>query len=224
MRGRLAVAGAAVFALVVVVATATVLAIAPSQSSARVRTTIVSGPLVDQLRPDDTTLEVIPIESGPEPILPPSGTGYLEWWTRLADFVAIIRVDTRTSRLTDDRTFLVTDIEAAVLDVLKPPRANLPPLGRTPTFVERGGELIVGKQRIVGKKIGGNPLELGAEYLVFASYIGSAVYIDSPWTYEIVNRRLVTMATSPGMDDIPQTRDIDALKQKIREMFPRPRR
>lgn len=189
-----------------------------------VRSVLSGGPLLQHLRPEDSTLEVVPISSGPEPILPPEGMDYTEWWTRTSDFVAIIRVEDRKSRLTEDQTFLATDVQASVLEVLKDSPGRAPKLGSKFTFVESGGEFTVGRQRIIGKKIGGVPLETGVEYHVFGYFINGAVYLDSPWTYKIVDGRLIATSTTQPVDDITGTRDINELKQKIREksVLPKP--
>lgn len=160
-----------------------------------VRSVLRSVPVLQQLRPDDTVLEIVPISSDGEFIRPPEGVSYAEWWTRRHDFAAIIRIKDRKTRLTEDQTFLETDVQAEVVEVLKEPGGKGAILGGTLSFVEQGGELSVGRQRIIGRKVGGVPLETGADYLVWGMIRNGKIILDSPTIYKIVDGHLIDTST-----------------------------
>ncbi len=98
---------------------------------------------------------------------------YLRTLTCKSDAIVIGTVKSKSSQLTDDETFVFTDYEISVSDILKNNRGAVIEPGSSITFTGSGGAVILNGHTIRALDERNEPLENGEKYLLYLEFVPS---------------------------------------------------
>jgi hypothetical protein len=152
-------------------------------------------------------------------VRPPSPMRQLEWMTSLVPVVVIARIETVTPGLTPARDWVVSQVQATVLEVLKKPDGDSLAVGSRLDFAQDGGELVLDGISVRTRVPYSHPHEAGRRYLLFvdpARPVDTRVY--EPTSYLITeSNELRSLATS-NTDEAARSETGVALADAIRRI------
>jgi hypothetical protein len=144
-----------------------------------------------------TDEEVTVLDSGHEPDVVEAPQGFaIQVSTELAAFVAVIKVNRRCARISDDERWIVTSVEATVEDILKDTTRPRLTVGSAIEFHEDGGEIQTPDgRRVSAQHDWAAPFRVDGRYLVFGSVNPEAgeISIGPATSYEFVGSKLRDM-------------------------------
>ncbi|MEE8585692.1 MAG: hypothetical protein V3T83_12670, partial [Acidobacteriota bacterium] len=138
-------------------------------------------------------LKPIVLERSYRPLMvePLPGTSAIEWHVYLADVVAVIEIVDSRSRMTGNESWIVTDIAAIPIEIMKLSNHQPPEEIR---FTLQGGSLELKGRKVVAEVTWARTCAVGSRYLMMASVAKDGRYIvniESLW--ELAKDRLVAM-------------------------------
>lgn len=146
---------------------------------------------------------------------------YLLEMTCKADTIVVATVKSKASQLTSDGTFIFTDYELSVEDVLKNNPIAYVQNGSEITFTRPGGVVsLTGKTLSVRDK-SFKPLEANRSYLLFLTYLpstGAYKSTSSEGTFEISNNQLSRLTDEQPSYKLAQLKDGTSVINEIREL------
>lgn len=184
-----------------------------AQEPRRVRTS--GAPLVELVKPNESTLIVESRRSPPLEVLPPAGTSALDWMFQISEVVLVVSVDDTRSQITASEDWITSTVQASVIEVLKAPgRLSLKASDQV-SFEEDGGEAVVGGVLITAVVPWAKHVATGTRYLLFAGVNKKtgALVVDPAGLYEIPegSGKLQRLARVQGPNDIEQESADDVL-------------
>lgn len=162
-------------------------------------------PLAALVRPHEDHLIVESTKSRPLRVLPPKGVSTIEWKSKFASAVVLADAVEVLPQLTAAEDWIVSVVSASVTEILKPSQLWNVQAGTEFSFVDEGGELLVGGTRVTALLPWSTPVEAGKRYLIFVSIDPSTkkIVVGAGSVYEVSGSRLVRLAAEPsGQDDI----------------------
>lgn len=128
---------------------------------------------------EDDVIEILQGGFPPLRVEPPPGTSAIEWETNLASTVLRIEILSKESKLATTQKWVVTDVEARILEVLKENIQNFD-IGQRVSFLEQGGEIKIGEKTVRALVGWAEPFKVGSEYLVFVTVAPSGDLLVRP--------------------------------------------
>jgi hypothetical protein len=163
-------------------------------------------PIAEQIRPNDTHLQLEINAFPPLLVRPLPGQSDIDFLTDGAIAALVIRVTGKRSELTNDASWIRSVVSARVERVLKNnPAAELKE-GASIQFLENSGSLQFGKTRVDAVVPWAKSYELGKRYLVFGGLFDGTFVSNPAAAYEEVNaitvRRLMKRDNPSDLDGI----------------------
>lgn len=159
-----------------------------AQQSRDVKRTSV--PIEQRIQPGDKELRIHGSSGTVDTIAPPPGVSDIDWRLQNSMFVLLVSIDNVHPALTEDHSWIKTEISAQILEVLTPERTGVRP-GDTLKFEQDGGELVVRTARVRAVNEHERRITLGAEYLAFAALTDSGVIVIPNDLYRILENGLL---------------------------------
>ena len=124
--------------------------------------------IASRIPPGATSVVVIDATPAPFTMPIPEGMSRLEYETRLHDAVGIVRIEGRHGELTPEGDFILSTLDAVVVEVLKPAAGGqLVPGQQKVTLRVIGGVTTVGNVTVTAKSASVEPVQPGDTYLMF---------------------------------------------------------
>ena len=147
---------------------------------------------------------------------PESGGGSLDELAATADAIVIGSVTDKTSQLTENGTFIFTDYQLRVEQVLKAnPEAGANPHGDI-TVTRPGGKVLLEGRVLEARDRSFNPLAAGERYLLFLKYIpatGAYRAVSYKGSFDIGSGKVKALTEAP--DGRFVDKDLDSLMQDV---------
>jgi hypothetical protein len=103
-----------------------------------------------------------------------------------ADAIVVGTVGTQASRLTEDESFIYTDNELKVEDVIKGNSLAAVNVGNSITVMRAGGTLRLSGRTVVAEHKAARPLKVGKRYLLFLTFLPDrGAYVADNISYEL---------------------------------------
>jgi len=118
----------------------------------------------------ESVIEIAYERTPPLLVLPPEGTSRIEWKTQLFTDVMVVDVVGTRSRIDDGGTWVVTDVSARVVEVLKTSGRRSLLAGDEVEFLSQGGQVEVGSKVVRGVVEWALPFAEGRQYLLFFGF------------------------------------------------------
>ena len=152
--------------------------------------------IVQQLRPGDKEVIVTSTRPPSQQIQPPPGVDPVAWMAGRSDVVLRVEILHRTGRLSEAQDWVVSDVEAVVVDVLKSdPRVSLK-AGSMWTITMDGGEVLLGDVKIRARLQWARDPTVGRRYIVFGWVDEAGELVAGPSVfYEEADGQLVSLRT-----------------------------
>lgn len=124
--------------------------------------------LQDRLPPGADAVTVVSNNPRPFSLPAPAGMDEMEYHTREAAAVAVVRPTKATGELADTSDWIFSTIDADVVEVLKPAaQGQLQPDQKTVRFRAAGGSMRIGSTQVTALDATIEPIRIGATYLIF---------------------------------------------------------
>jgi hypothetical protein len=140
-----------------------------------------------------------------------------------ADAIVIATVKSEASFLTEDESFLYTNHQLTVEDVLKdnpdsPLRAD-----DTITTTRTGGIITLNGKRVFAVNKSALPLQLNKRYLLFLTYLPErAAYVADNLSYQLTNGKIIKATAGQGYPEEESGKDSATLIETVRDATARP--
>lgn len=153
--------------------------------------------ILAQLRPSDRVVQVIRRIIA-NPIPPPPGMTDVEWHTRSADAVIVVRVLEVAGELTPTSDWIESAVVVSVLQILKDTSSKLTD-GQQLSFRDTsGGEIRTAAQVIRARTDSGLLFRRNQRYLVFGRFDTDGSFRHWPsMAWQVMGSRLMNMANAP---------------------------
>jgi hypothetical protein len=146
---------------------------------------------------------------------------YLQETTCKADVAVLVLVKSKASQLTVDGTFIFTDYEVVIEDVLKNNSNAAVQPKQEITVTRSGGVVNLNGKILAVKDKSFKPLEAGKTYLLFLSYLpstGAYKPLNSESSFDIGNRQLLPLTEEEPSDAISSMKDGATVINQIRTL------
>jgi hypothetical protein len=135
-----------------------------------------------------------------------------------ADAIVMGVVSDKSSQLNEGRTFIFTDYELAVEEVLKSfPDAPIEPNGLI-TVTHPGGKILLNGKKVTAVDRTFKPLEKGKRYLLFLKFIpvtGAYQALDNKSSFEI-NDRITILTDAPVPFELQSGKKTNSFLEEVR--------
>jgi hypothetical protein len=156
----------------------------------------VPGKPIDQLlTPSDQEVDLTSVRDVPMPLLDEHGQ-LLPMLTKATDLIAVVQLVSAASRLTEDRSWVMSTVEVRLLEILKAPSTSSSRYrqGGQVSFEWHGGTVDIGPHRVHARTLGVRGLSQSSRYLIFAGVDDKGRLLLEPSTvYEIIGDDIRSM-------------------------------
>ena len=163
-------------------------------------------PIAEQIRPNDTRLQLEINAFPPLLVRPLAGQSEIDFLTDGALSAFVIRVNSKRSELTQEATWIRSVVSARVERVLKNHPETKLEEGASIQLVENSGALQFGKTTVEAVVPWERAYVRGKRYLVFGGIRDGILLVSSAAAYEEVNattvRRLMKHADADDLDEL----------------------
>lgn len=168
----------------------------------------------------------IEVNVGPGmPVLAPNPSAFnlqafLEGMACDADAVVIGEVNKASAQLTEDESFVFTNYEMTVEEVLKSDGATPPQKDSLITVARTGGMLNLGRRKIRARVHGFAPLEAGKRYLLFLQSVpGKGAYIahESKGSFLLDGDEIVKLTEDQLPPELESGNDVGGFINAVRQ-------
>jgi hypothetical protein len=148
---------------------------------------------------------------------------FLKRLTCDSNAIVIGSVSGKNSQLTLDGTFVFTDYEFAIVDVVKNNPAAPIQNGSTVTVARPGGAILLNGRRIQVRDMSFEPFKSGARYVLFLKFIptaGAYMALNSKAAFQIQNNRIFKVTKESLVPELDGTTDAEAFLAEVRATNP----
>jgi hypothetical protein len=198
---------------------------AESQFTTHVRHILVSDQrIADVILPGEAELVVESRRSRPLEVAPPAGVSAIDWLVRGSDLAFIMFVNDVNSRLTDNQTWITSQVSGSVLEVVKGSPVRPLQVGDHVGFEQDGGEITLVSTKVIARVRWATPVQSYRRYLVFSSVDDSTkeLIFDNSTMFDLTSGRLRSLVHGRFLTDEFNGASEDEILTRIRRLSGHP--